>query len=148
MPPQSSNFRAIDVDFGGINKVARRPCARGFLSSHVGGCLVGLSKPQPKPAVSRLPTESEKRLYWKKNLLCLSVLMGVWFFVSFGCGVFFVDWFDQFKVPGSNLKLGFWIAQQGSIYAFIILIAVYAAVMNRLDRELLACTESDGGRDS
>ena len=74
--------------------------------------------------------------------------MGVRFFVSFGCGVFFVDGFDQFKVPGSNLKLGFWIAQQGSIYAFIILIAVYAAVMNRLDRELLACTESDGGRDS
>ena len=98
--------------------------------------------------MSRLPTESEKRQYWKKNLLCLGALMGVWFFVSFGCGVLLVDWLDQFTVPGSRLKLGFWIAQQGSIYAFIILIAVYAAVMNRLDRELLACTESDGGRDS
>ena len=74
--------------------------------------------------------------------------MSIWFFVSFGCGVFLVDWLDQFKVPGSNLKLGFWIAQQGSIYAFIILIAVYAGVMNRLDHELLACTESEAASDS
>lgn len=74
--------------------------------------------------------------------------MSVWFIVSFGGGVIFVDWLDQFKVPGSDLKLGFWIAQQGSIYAFIILIAVYAGVMNRLDRELLACTESEAARDS
>ncbi len=74
--------------------------------------------------------------------------MSVWFVVSFGGGVLLVDWLDQFTVPGSNLKLGFWIAQQGSIYAFIILIAVYAAVMNRLDRELLVCTESESDRDS
>jgi len=98
--------------------------------------------------VSRLPTEQEKRQYWKKNLLWLAALMGVWFLVSFGCGVLFVDWLDQFTVPFSKLKLGFWIAQQGSIYAFILLIAVYAGVMNKLDRELLACTESDAGRDS
>ena len=74
--------------------------------------------------------------------------MSVWFLVSFGGGVLLVDWLDRFTVPGSDLKLGFWIAQQGSIYAFIILIAVYAGVMNRLDRELLACTESDAARDS
>jgi putative solute:sodium symporter small subunit len=98
--------------------------------------------------VSRLPTEIEKRQYWRKNLQWLAILMAVWFVVSFGGGVLLVDWLDQFKVPGSNLKLGFWIAQQGSIYAFIILIAVYAAVMNRLDRDLLACTESESDRDS
>jgi len=98
--------------------------------------------------VSRLPTEIEKRQYWRKNLQCLAILMAVWFFVSFGCGVLLVDWLDQFTVPGSHLKLGFWIAQQGSIYAFILLIAVYAVVMNRLDRKLLACTESESDRDS
>ncbi len=98
--------------------------------------------------MSRLPTEAEKKRYWKKNLTCLGILMSVWFIVSFGGGVLLVDWLDQFTVPGSNLKLGFWIAQQGSIYAFIILIAIYAAVMNKLDRELLASTGSDEDRDS
>ncbi|MFU8892297.1 MAG: DUF4212 domain-containing protein [Luteolibacter sp.] len=98
--------------------------------------------------MSRLPTEIEKRQYWRKHLRWLAILMSVWFVVSFGGGVILVDWLDQFTVPGSNLKLGFWIAQQGSIYAFIILIAVYAWVMNKLDRELLACTESDAARDS
>ncbi len=98
--------------------------------------------------MSRLPTEEEKRRYWRKHLRWLAILMTAWFAVSFGGGVLLVDWLDQFKVPGSNLKLGFWIAQQGSIYAFILLIAVYAWVMNRLDRELLACTESDDARDS
>lgn len=87
-------------------------------------------------------------MYWRKHLRWLSFLMCVWFVVSFGCGVLFVDWLDRFTVPGSDLKLGFWISQQGSIFAFILLIALYAGVMNRLDRELLACTESDAARDS
>jgi putative solute:sodium symporter small subunit len=98
--------------------------------------------------MSRLPTELEKRQYWRKHLRWLAILMCTWFAVSFGGGILLVDWLDQFKLPGSNLTWGFWIAQQGSIYAFILLIAVYAAVMNRLDRELLACTESDTARDS
>ena len=87
-------------------------------------------------------------MYWRKHLRWLSLLMSAWFVVSFGGGVLFVDWLDQFTVPGSDLKLGFWIAQQGSIFAFILLIAIYAGVMNRLDRELLACTESESARDS
>lgn len=95
-----------------------------------------------------LPTESAKTRYWKKNLLWLAGLLAVWFAVSFGGGVILVDWLDQFRVPGSRMKLGFWIAQQGSIYVFIVLIAVYAAVMNRLDRELLEGTGAPGDRDS
>lgn len=72
----------------------------------------------------------------------------MWFVVSFGCGVLFVDALDQYKLPGTNLKLGFWFAQQGSIYAFVIIIAVYAWVMNRLDRELLAGTDAQGDEAS
>lgn len=119
----------------------------GFLPFHAAGGPIAISKPQTQN-VKRLPTEIEKRQYWRKNLQWLAILMFFWFVVSFGGGVLLVDWLDQFTVPGSNLKLGFWIAQQGSIYAFIILIAVYAAVMNRLDRDLLACTESADDRDS
>ena len=55
--------------------------------------------------------------------------------VSYGCGILFVDQLDKFKLGG--VPLGFWFAQQGSIYVFVVLIAVYVLVMNRLDRELL-----------
>ncbi len=71
--------------------------------------------------------------YWRKNLLYLSILLGIWFLVSFGAGILFVDWLDQYQFFG--FKLGFWFAQQGSIYAFVILIFVYVGLMNRLDRE-------------
>ncbi len=55
------------------------------------------------------------------------------------------DFLDQFKVPGTKLNLGFWFAQQGSIYCFVILIFVYARVMNRLDRELIEGTGAEEG---
>lgn len=71
--------------------------------------------------------------YWKKNLTYLSVLLGIWFLVSFGAGILFVDWLDQFQFFG--FKLGFWFAQQGSIYVFVVLIFVYVLLMNRLDRK-------------
>ncbi len=71
--------------------------------------------------------------YWKKNLTYLAALLVVWFLVSFGAGILFVDWLDQFQFFG--FKLGFWFAQQGSIYMFVILIFVYVVLMNRLDRK-------------
>lgn len=71
--------------------------------------------------------------YWKKNLTYLTALLVIWFLVSFGAGILFVDWLDQFRVAG--FKLGFWFAQQGSIYVFVVLIFVYVYLMNRLDRE-------------
>ena len=72
------------------------------------------------------------RLYWKTNLRYLAVLLGVWFVLSFGCGILFVDFLNQFRI--GHAKLGFLFAQQGSIYVFVLLIGVYVFLMNRLDR--------------
>ena len=82
------------------------------------------------------PTTNEARArYWRKNLSWLGGLLAVWFAVSYGCGILFVDQLDKVKLGG--IPLGFWFAQQGSIYVFVVLIAIYVLVMNRLDRELL-----------
>ncbi len=70
--------------------------------------------------------------YWKTNLKYLGLLLTVWFTVSAGLSILGADWLDQFRVGG--FKLGFWFAQQGSILVFVILIFVYVALMNRLDR--------------
>ncbi len=72
--------------------------------------------------------------YWQTNIKYLMLLLAVWFVVSFGFGILLADWLNQFKLPGSSFKLGFWFAQQGSIYTFVILILVYVWLMNRLDR--------------
>ena len=72
--------------------------------------------------------------YWQANIRYVLLLLAVWFAVSFGCGVLFVDWLNQFRIPGSGFKVGFWFAQQGSIYTFVVLILVYVWLMNRLDR--------------
>jgi len=61
------------------------------------------------------------------------ILLVIWFSVSFGAGILFVDFLDQFRFFG--FPLGFWFAQQGSIYAFVVLIFVYVWKMNRLDRK-------------
>lgn len=71
--------------------------------------------------------------YWRKNLRILFVLLTIWFIVSFGCGILFVEQLNQIKIGG--FKLGFWFAQQGAIYFFVILIFVYVVRMNRLDKE-------------
>ena len=69
--------------------------------------------------------------YWKKNIQYLIILLSIWFLVSFGFGILWVDWFNQYRIGG--FPLGFWFAQQGAIYAFVILIFVYVYLMNRLD---------------
>ena len=71
-------------------------------------------------------------IYWKKNLKYLTLLLSIWFTVSFGFGVILVDQLNEFQIFG--FKLGFWFAQQGSIYTFVILIFVYIFLMNRLDK--------------
>ncbi len=73
--------------------------------------------------------------YWRRNLRILALLLSIWFVVSYGCGILFVDALNRVRLPGTGFKLGFWFAQQGSIYAFVVLVFVYAAWMNRLDRE-------------
>ena len=71
--------------------------------------------------------------YWKINLKYLIILLSIWFLVSFGFGILLVDILNQIKIKG--FKLGFWFAQQGAIYVFVILIFVYVFLMNRLDKK-------------
>ena len=72
--------------------------------------------------------------YWRANLRILAVLLSIWFVVSYGFGILLVDWLDQFHIFG--FKLGFWFAQQGAIYAFVLLILVYTILMRRLENRL------------
>ena len=73
-----------------------------------------------------------RRQYWRTNLKYLGTLLSIWFLVSYGFGILLVDQLDRFRVAG--FPVGFWFAQQGSIYVFIVLIFVYVRLMNRLDR--------------
>jgi len=72
--------------------------------------------------------------YWKSNLRIVFSLLVVWFIASFGFGIIFSDMLDQIKVGG--FKLGFWFAQQGSIYVFVLIIFVYVWLMKRLDKRV------------
>jgi putative solute:sodium symporter small subunit len=72
--------------------------------------------------------------YWKSNLRIVSSLLLVWFIASFGFGIIFSDMLDHIKVGG--FKLGFWFAQQGSIYIFVLIIFIYVWLMKRLDKRL------------
>lgn len=80
-----------------------------------------------------LSKEEAAKSYWRENLRFMLILLVIWFVVSFGAGILFVDFLDQFRFFG--FPLGFWFAQQGSIYAFVVLIFVYVWKMNRLDRK-------------
>ena len=71
--------------------------------------------------------------YWKENIRYLAILLVIWFVVSFGCGILFREELDAIRMGG--FKLGFWFAQQGSIYVFVILIFVYIKLMNKLDKK-------------
>lgn len=80
-----------------------------------------------------LSKEEAARSYWRENLWFMLILLVIWFAVSFGAGILFVDFLDQFRFFG--FPLGFWFAQQGAIYTFVVLIFVYVWKMNRLDRK-------------
>ena len=73
------------------------------------------------------------KAYWKKNLGYLAILLSIWFVVSYGFGILLADQLNSIRLGG--FKLGFWFAQQGSIYTFVILIFVYVRLMNKLDKE-------------
>ena len=72
--------------------------------------------------------------YWKKNIQYISILLSLWFIVSFGCGILFVEQLNTIQIGG--FKLGFWFAQQGSIFGFVIIIFTYIYLMNRMDNKL------------
>lgn len=80
-----------------------------------------------------MATPENRRAHWRANLRLLSTLLIIWAFVSFGCGIFLADSLDQIEFAG--FKLGFWMAQQGSIYVFVGIIAYYVWRMNQLDRQ-------------
>ncbi|MEZ4919062.1 MAG: DUF4212 domain-containing protein [Saprospiraceae bacterium] len=71
--------------------------------------------------------------YWQKNIRLLLTLLVVWFLASYGCGILFAGPLNSIQIGG--FKLGFWFAQQGAIYVFIVLIFYYVKRMNKLDRE-------------
>ncbi len=73
------------------------------------------------------------QLYWRRNLKYLLILLTIWFIVSYGCGIIFAESLNTIKLGG--FPLGFWFAQQGSIYVFVILIFIYVRLMNQLDKE-------------
>ncbi|GLS89603.1 membrane protein [Psychromonas marina] len=71
--------------------------------------------------------------YWDENIKLVLTLLSVWAFVSFGCGILFVPFLNEITFMG--FKLGFWFAQQGAMYVFLILIAVYVKKANTLDKK-------------
>lgn len=79
------------------------------------------------------PNTSSAGAYWKENIRLLITLMVIWFVVSFGAGILFRDFLDQFMIGG--FPLGFWFAQQGSIYVFILLIFYYSVKMKSIERK-------------
>ncbi len=79
--------------------------------------------------------------YWRKNITCVLGLLAIWFVVSYGCSILFVEELNTITFGG--FQLGFWMAQQGSIYVFVVLIFVYVRIMNRLDREFSGGKSND-----
>ena len=75
-------------------------------------------------------TKNKSKAYWKDNIRYLLILLAVWFLVSFGAGIIFKNFLNEFKFGG--FKIGFWFAQQGSMYVFVILIFIYVRLMNKL----------------
>ena len=80
-----------------------------------------------------MPDKNALKQYWKTNLKYLAILLSIWFVVSYGAAILFVDALDNIRFFG--FKLGFWFAQQGSEVIFVILIFVYVYLMNRLDKK-------------
>ena len=77
-------------------------------------------------------TDRDLKGYWKANLRYLGILLSIWFIASYGFGILLAPELNSIRMGG--FKMGFWFAQQGSIYVFVILIFVYVYLMNRLDR--------------
>lgn len=77
--------------------------------------------------------ERDLKGYWKANLRYLGILLSIWFVASYGLGILLAPVLNEIQIGG--FKLGFWFAQQGSIYVFVIIIFVYVYLMNRLDRK-------------
>ncbi len=91
-------------------------------------------------------TREQTRAYWKRNLSLMFKLLVIWFVVSFGFGIMLVDQLN--RIPLGGFKLGFWFAQQGAIYVFVVLIFYYARKMDELDREFKVDEDQGEGHGS
>ena len=89
-------------------------------------------------------TRARHAEYWRRNIRYVGILLVGWFVVSYGFGILLVEPLNTVNVPGTEVPLGFWFAQQGSIYAFVVLIFIYVKLMNGLDEEF-DVGEGDGG---
>ena len=85
--------------------------------------------------------KSDQKKYWRTNLKYVAILLSIWFLVSYGFGIVFVDELNSIRLGG--FKLGFWFAQQGSIYFFVLLIFIYIYFMNKLDKKYKDNPEED-----
>ena len=97
--------------------------------------LSGSSDASERPSVADPRTRARHAEYWKRNLRYVGILLVVWFVVSYGFGILLAEPLNLITVPGTAFPLGFWFAQQGSIYVFVLLIFLYVKLMNRLDAE-------------
>ncbi len=86
-----------------------------------------------------------RKAYWRENLRLVGLCLSIWFIVSYGFGILAVDILNEFSLFG--FKLGFWFAQQGSIYVFLVLIFFYANRMNALDRKYGVHEDEEGEHD-
>ncbi len=77
--------------------------------------------------------KSDPKAYFKATVKLVLVLLSIWFFVSYGCGILWRDWLDEHMFRIGEARFGFWMAQQGSILSFVLLLVVYRYSMNRLD---------------
>ena len=91
-------------------------------------------------------SDTSANAYWKANIKLVLSLLCVWFLISFGCGILLVDVLDNVRFGG--FKLGFWIAQQGSILVFIALIFIYIRSMDKLDRQYKQESSGDSSTDT
>lgn len=78
-------------------------------------------------------TTNNAKAYWRENIKYVLILLAIWFLVSYGAGILLKEELNAIKIGG--FKLGFWFAQQGSMYVFVILIFVYVRLMNKLDKK-------------
>lgn len=85
------------------------------------------------PDPSNETKSAAHKAYWRANLRLMAWLLSIWFVVSYGCGILWVEALNTIRLGG--FQFGFWFAQQGSIYVFVVLIFVYVWRMNKLDRQ-------------
>lgn len=81
-------------------------------------------------------SKAAKGRYWKAHLRWVALLLGIWFVVSFGCGILWREWLDAHFPSVGSAPFGFWMAQQGAILCFVLILIAYAVRMSRLEDKL------------